>query len=308
MSEAFETRRPVDSFILDVYLGFTASCLAVTLAQLISNLRLSVLMMFLPLVAVAVWRAGDTAVQRLVGGFLLFAAEAVVPVVWIVHNGSRQTRGDGWLGIACAAASIVLGFALRLLPRRREDIRVPAVMLAASTACSLVLILGGPGWVDHVNHPLIDKAMPALTLQTMDGQPFDTGRWKGHIVVMSFWATWCGPCKEEMPVLSRLAKARATDPRLQFVVTNVGMGMSDTHEAVAHYLSSHPVPMTPLVFQGEQADFERLERAFDGNGIPLLFVLDARGHARWVDSGFSSDDRLTAQLNHVIDSLQAEMK
>src|SRR6185312_11500384 len=54
-------------------------------------------------------------------------------------------------------------------------------------------------------------AAPALKGMTLDGQPFDLSALKGHVVVVNLWATWCGPCREEMPLLDAFAKKHATE-------------------------------------------------------------------------------------------------
>ena len=52
---------------------------------------------------------------------------------------------------------------------------------------------------------------PAATLVTLDGQRIATSELLGHVVILTFWATWCGPCREELPVLSAYATQHAAE-------------------------------------------------------------------------------------------------
>lgn len=50
--------------------------------------------------------------------------------------------------------------------------------------------------------PVLDQPAPALILKTLDGQVFDLSKMQGKVVLVNYWATWCSPCKKEMPTLS----------------------------------------------------------------------------------------------------------
>lgn len=56
------------------------------------------------------------------------------------------------------------------------------------------------------------KPLPPLAFETMDGQPAGLDAFKGQVVVLNLWATWCVPCREEMPTLDRLQAAFAGQP------------------------------------------------------------------------------------------------
>jgi thiol-disulfide isomerase/thioredoxin len=74
-----------------------------------------------------------------------------------------------------------------------------------------------------------------LALADMDGHPHRLSEWDGKLVVINFWATWCGPCREEMPLLDR-TRTRFADKNLEVL----GIAIDD-HDAVWDFLKIRPV-------------------------------------------------------------------
>ena len=68
------------------------------------------------------------------------------------------------------------------------------------------------------------SALYAASFHDLQGEPVSLGRFSGHPLVLNFWATWCGPCREEMPALSRVSVRAAS--RVQFV----GLAQDDRQE------------------------------------------------------------------------------
>ncbi len=114
--------------------------------------------------------------------------------------------------------------------------------------------------------------VPDLTMEALDGQTISMADQRGKVVLVNFWATWCGPCREEIPFLVRLAE-RYPD-HLTVIGVSEDHGSSDTVAAFAEqYGVNYPIVMsTP-----------EIKRAFPGVfALPTSFVVDPEG--RMVES------------------------
>lgn len=117
---------------------------------------------------------------------------------------------------------------------------------------------------------LLAKRVPDPTFKTLEGQSHKLSTLRGQIVVVNFWATWCGPCQEELPRLSQVAASYSGKP-----VTFVFISIDDPkdHPKIPTTLSRLHVNFTTWV----NADTDTLSSFGLGNIVPGTIVLDETG-------------------------------
>lgn len=113
------------------------------------------------------------------------------------------------------------------------------------------------------------KPAPALRLKDLDGQPYDLAQLKGKVVLINFWATWCPPCRREMPSMERLSQKLKGEA---FSVLAVDVGENaDTIETFTGQLD------TTLTFPILLDTRSRTMQAWKVAGLPTTFLVDKRG-------------------------------
>lgn len=140
-------------------------------------------------------------------------------------------------------------------------------------------------------------ALPAPALKAYDlaGAPKSLDEYRGRMVVLNFWATWCPPCQREMPSLERLRTRMAGRP-----LEVVAMSSAETADEVKAYLSKMKLGFTVLL----DADSSNTRR-WKVFALPTTFILDAEGRIRHVLTGPTEWDQGEALA--VIESMLAGM-
>jgi thiol-disulfide isomerase/thioredoxin len=139
----------------------------------------------------------------------------------------------------------------------------------AAAAALLALATAAPA---SAGLPRVGAPAPAVALKALDGTPIDLARLKGKVVVANVWATWCGPCRAEMPMLDAFYRAHRDEG-----VALVGLSADRSRDlpGVRRVMAAFSYPAGLL----SQASVNRLG---DQTILPLTLVIDRKGVVRSV--------------------------
>jgi len=124
------------------------------------------------------------------------------------------------------------------------------------------------GWCVPAAHA---RRAPNLALKDLAGHKHHLADYRGSIVVLNFWATWCAPCREELPMMTRLSREYGSR-HVRFIAASADE--SRDRAKVNQFVSSHNLGMEIWV----GADLDMLQRARLGNELPATLIIDADGN------------------------------
>ena len=125
-----------------------------------------------------------------------------------------------------------------------------------------------------------DQPAPGFALPDSNGSLTSLDDYSGQVVVINFWASWCGPCREEMPLLNEL---HARYESLGF--TMLGINVEEDSSAADDFLKSTPVTF-PILYDRENA----VSKLYDVIAMPSTVVIGRDGTVRYIHHGYESGD------------------
>lgn len=163
-------------------------------------------------------------------------------------------------------------------------------------ALPLLAALAAGSWLAHTRYAPQTPDAPAvsalwsLSFPDPTGQPQSLAQWRGQIVVLNFWASWCAPCREEMPDFVEL-RAQHHAQGVEFIGIAV-----DNPNNVAEFLQKQPVNYPILIGEGAAHSLAR-QLGNPSGALPYTIVLDRKGNIAMTYLGRLPAGTLTATLN-----------
>ena len=121
---------------------------------------------------------------------------------------------------------------------------------------------------------------PAFTLTGLSGQPAALSQYKGQVVMVNFWATWCGPCQQELPLLDQMYKKYKPAG-----FTLLGVNVDKDAPTVKALLARKPVSFPVLLDPANQ-----VSKAYHVEEMPSSVIIDRKGEIRYIHRGYRPGD------------------
>ena len=130
---------------------------------------------------------------------------------------------------------------------------------------------------------------PQFTLGAKGGSTVSLAQYKGQVVMLNFWASWCGPCRKEMPLLENIYKQYKKSG-----FTLIGVNVEPDSKAADKWLEQTPVTF-PVIYDKDSTG----SKSYDVSGMPSTVIIDRKGNIRVLHRGYKDGDE-----NEYLDSIR----
>lgn len=137
------------------------------------------------------------------------------------------------------------------------------------------------------------EAAPDFTLPSLTGGNLRLEEYRGKVVLVNFWASWCGPCRQEMPILDQIHKRYGS---LGFAVLGVNV---EAERSKARQVAERTGVSFPLVFDEAQT----VSEAWAIESMPYSVLIDRSGKVRYIHKGYKPGDE-----RQYVDALKAVLR
>ena len=142
-------------------------------------------------------------------------------------------------------------------------------------AAMAVMLLAGTAFAADAGGPA-----PSFTLAALSGQQSALSQYKGQVIMVNFWATWCGPCQQEMPLLDQMYKKYKPAG-----FTLIGVNVDKEAPAVKDLMARKPVSFPVLLDPANQ-----VSKAYHVDEMPSSVLIDRMGEIRYIHRGYRPGD------------------
>lgn len=205
--------------------------------------------------------------------------------------------------------TVVLGITLFLLAAfawagwANWEYRKQQAAKAKALSAQQGMLVAADDGTPQYKSPLMDKTAPAFTLQNLKGQKVSLADYKGKVLLINFWATWCGPCKLETPWLVELRNQYAAkgfevlgiSAEADSVTPSDKAGWAKDRDAIQQFVAKYKVPY-PVLMGGDS-----IAASYGGvDAMPTSFYVDRNGKVVATQMGITSKSEIESNIQKAL--------
>ena len=155
---------------------------------------------------------------------------------------------------------------------------------------------------------MINLPAPGFTLTDVNGKRVSLEELKGKVVLVDFWATWCGPCKASFPAMQQALNRFKDDPNVQFLFIHTWeRGDSTPAQNAKKFIEEKKYSFqVPMDLKDPVTGVNKVVDSYKVTGIPTKFVIDRNGNIRFRFTGFNAgEDAAVEEVTAMIELARA---
>lgn len=272
--------------------GFVTGVLGQNLSTLV--ILASALFLFAGLI-----RAAKDTLNPWISGFMVNLGSSL-PVCIMAVTGTAFTSRPHFIAFQSSSLlAAIVGAHVRHFWRTAH----PRAGLGAVGAFTVAVVLAAyvlvPTMLERRSTKHVEHVAPAFSFIAADGGRVTNASLHGRVAVLTFWATWCAPCREELPRINSLYQRYSKSRNIDFWAVNTER--EDDLELSARKAKAY-FEKTKLSFPLAISD-EQTSKNLGVHSLPTLLIVDQRGSIRFVHSGYDGAERLEQMVERQITDL-----